>query len=183
MITIVSGLPRSGTSMMMKMLEAGGMPCLFDVDNPSTELNPGGAYAYAPTKTLGNDATWLKDAEGKAVKIVSMFLTHLPKEYHYKILFMERDIKETHISTRKMIAGIGKYNPDVIGDENMMLQQREAVKQWLSCQDNIEVLLVDYNKLIESKNHKEIADFLGVKLNTQKMATIPDKQFYRNRRA
>ena len=174
MITIVSGLPRSGTSMMMKMLEAGGMPCLFDVDNPSTELNPGGAYAYAPTKTLGNDATWLRDAEGKAVKIVSYFLQCLPSNYQYRVLFMERDIDETFASHK---------NYGMPFSKDTLIFESSIKKQWLSRQDNIEVLLVDYNKLIESKNHQEIANFLGVKLDTAKMASVPDKRFYRNRRA
>jgi hypothetical protein len=182
MIIIVSGLPRSGTSMMMKMLAEGGVPVLVDADNPSTELNPGGAYAYEPTKTIVNDASWMDEAEGKAVKVTAHFLRHLPKGHDYKILFMERDIDETLQSERLMVAG-RNMNPDIIGDARMLEQTREGVKAWLARQDDMRVLLVDYNRLLESSYHSEIADFIGMPMDMAKVASVPDKQYYRNRGA
>lgn len=181
MIIIVSGLPRSGTSMMMKMLAEGGVPVLVDADNPSTELNPGGAYAYEPTKTIANDSSWMDEAEGKAVKVTAHFLRHLPKGHDYKILFMERDIDEMHESQRKMIIGRGQ-DPDAIGHGQFSLQFRENVKDWLKLQDNMTVMLVDYNRLLESSDHSEIADFIGMPLDMAKVKAVPDKKHYRNRK-
>jgi hypothetical protein len=169
--------------MMMKMLEAGGLPVLIDKDNPSTELNPGGAYAYEPTKTMGRDVSWLKKADGKAVKIVAHFLQLLPKQYQYKIIFMERDIDETLVSHQKLIAGMGK-DPAILGDAKMLLQQREMFKMWLSKQENMEVLLVDYNALTTDPAQacKEVTEFIGVSMDCSKMDKVFDEKLYRNRK-
>jgi hypothetical protein len=174
MIYIVSGLPRSGTSMMMKMLEAGGLPVLKDKKNPSTNDNPGGAYAYEPTKTIPKDASFLEKADGKVVKIVSYYLTCLPKEYHYKIIFMERDIDETLVSQQKMKM---KFSKDTL------LLEAAAKKGWLSHQPNIEVLLVDYNTLTTNPVQacKEVSEFIGIPLDCSKMGNVFDSKLYRNR--
>src|SRR5438105_9566801 len=89
-IVVVSGLPRSGTSMAMRMLEAGGVPLLTDRQRPADEDNPHGYYEYEPVKTLAEqrDLAWLKQAEGRAVKIVSSLLTWLPEGHRYRVIFM-----------------------------------------------------------------------------------------------
>jgi hypothetical protein len=167
--------------MMMKMLAEGGVPVLIDEHNPSTELNPGGAFAYEPTKTMQADNSWVHLAEGKAVKVVAPLLSALPKDHDYKVLFMERDITEVAESTHKLIRGIhgDKVTPP---SETTLVNMREGVKRWLSRQPNFEVLLVDYNKLIESTNHQEIADFIGMPLDINAVAKVPDKKHYRNRK-
>jgi hypothetical protein len=183
MIVIVSGLPRSGTSLMMKMLEAGGLPVLIDDDNPSTDLNPGGAYAYASTRTMQRDVSWIGEAEGKAVKVVAPLLASLPKDRQYKILFMERDIAEVADSTRQLVSSVrGKDVPRP--DERSLLSMREGVKAWLARQPNLDVMLVDYNRLLDDPDASlaDIAQFIGVKLNAKKMQAVPDKKHYRNRR-
>jgi hypothetical protein len=182
MIYIVSGLPRSGTSMMMRMLAEGGLPVLVDADNPSTEMNPGGAYAFEPTKTLGNAHTrdWLAGADGKAVKVVSMFLPCLPKEYQYKVIFMERDYKEGAESWRQFTANHGHEVP---ADADRRKMEAENMKRWLARQENMDVLLVDYNGLIFDPvdSCKEIAAFLGATLDTERMRAVPNLESYRNR--
>ena len=92
MITIVSGLPRSGTSMMMKMLEAGGMEILKDEIRKADEDNPAGYYEFEKVKELKKDVSWLENAKGKSVKIISSLLEHLPEKYTYKIIFMHRNM-------------------------------------------------------------------------------------------
>jgi hypothetical protein len=168
--------------MMMKMLEAGGLSVLIDKNNPSTELNPGGAYAYEPTKTMGKDVSWLANADGKAVKIVAHFLQLLPKQYQYKIIFMERDVDETLVSQQKLVEGRGK-DPATIGDAKMLLQQREMFKAWLSKQPNMEILLVDYNALTTNPAQacKEVAELIGVPLDCSKMDKVFDAKLYRNK--
>ena len=103
-IIVVSGLPRSGTSMMMKMLAEGGVPAVSDSIRNADEDNPNGYFEFEPVKQLSEGQyEWLADADHKAVKVVSALLEYLPSTHHYKILFMERDIKEILASQRKML--------------------------------------------------------------------------------
>src|SRR6185436_14034959 len=105
-IVIVSGLPRSGTSMAMKMLEAGGVPILTDGIRTADISNPKGYYEYEPVKELdkGGEPAWLPEARGKAVKIISFLLTWLPETYDYRVIFMQRDLDEIIDSQNQMIA-------------------------------------------------------------------------------
>ena len=103
-IIVVSGLPRSGTSMMMKMLAEGGLPVVSDSIRSADEDNPNGYFEFEPVKALAEGRhDWLADADHKTVKIVSALLEHLPPDYHYKILFMERETKEILASQQKML--------------------------------------------------------------------------------
>src|SRR3990167_393038 len=94
MIVIVSGLPRSGTSLMMQMLRAGGMSLLIDDQRPADADNPHGYWEYEPVKRLQHDNSWLPQAEGKAVKVVSALLQYLPPRHTYKIIVMHRPMQE-----------------------------------------------------------------------------------------
>ena len=94
-VTVVSGLPRSGTSMMMKMLDAGGIPPITDNIRSADEDNPKGYYEFERVKKMpGGDTGWMKDAQGKAVKVIAALIEHLPEGYTYKVLFMRRDMDE-----------------------------------------------------------------------------------------
>src|SRR5882724_8514008 len=103
MIVIVSGLPRSGTSLMMQMLQAGGMPLLIDDRRPADADNPNGYWEYEPVKRLQQDNSWIPKAEGKAVKVVSALLQYLPPQYTYKIIFMQRSLQEVLASQAVML--------------------------------------------------------------------------------
>jgi hypothetical protein len=179
MIYIVSGLPRSGTSMMMKMLEAGGLPVLVDADNPSTEQNPGGAYAYEGTKKMPFD--WMSEAEGKAIKVTAGYIDSLPPQYQYKIVFMERNLAE--IETSQRINLKRTYADTSDKSIEIMEWMRKSIKNWLSHQNNMDVLLVDYNKLVFDPldSCKSITNFLGLDLNVTNMSKIPNNKLYRNR--
>ena len=104
-VTLVSGLPRSGTSMMMKMLEAGGMPVLADHVRSADEDNPEGYYELELVKKIEHDQSWLPQAQGKVVKMISALLKHLPPTYHYKVVFMRRKLDEV----RSMSAGLSQW--------------------------------------------------------------------------
>ncbi|HZD55295.1 MAG TPA: hypothetical protein VE136_01120, partial [Anaerolineales bacterium] len=94
-MTIVSGLPRSGTSMMMKMLEAGGVPPLTDEIRTADRDNPKGYYEFERVKKMPDgDKAWMVEARGKSVKVISALLEHLPPQYDYKVIFMRRDMNE-----------------------------------------------------------------------------------------
>src|SRR5919205_1058382 len=103
MIVIVSGLPRSGTSLMMQMLHVGGMPLLVDHQRPADADNPNGYWEYEPVKRLQQDNTWMSQAEGKAVKVVSALLQYLPPQHTYKIIFMQRPMPEVLTSQSVML--------------------------------------------------------------------------------
>ena len=118
LITVVSGLPRSGTSLMMSMLEAGGLPPLTDDIRQADEDNPKGYYEYEHVKKLKEDAAWLADARGKSVKIISALLMQLPAAYTYKVVFMRRNMREILASQRHMLVRRGEAG-DPIGDEEM----------------------------------------------------------------
>lgn len=186
-ITIVSGLPRSGTSMMMRMLEAGGMKVLTDGIRSADEDNPKGYYEFERVKQIEHDSSFLEDAKGKAVKMVSALLEHLPSTYSYKILFMEREMSEILASQKKMLIRRGEPT-DRVSDERMARLSREHVKKvkaWLAKRPNIAVLKVSYNETLNDppKQARRIHRFLGGALDEERMAQAVEPSLYRERRS
>jgi len=185
-IIVVSGLPRSGTSMMMRMLEAGEQELLIDGVRTADEDNPNGYYEFELVKQLIKGNTkWLSEAQGKAIKIVSALLTYLPSDYHYKVLFMTRKIDEVLTSQRKMMARHGKS--DTISDAEMARLLHKHVKQvkiWLNRHPNIELLEIDYNAIIANPEPtiRQINRFLNDALNERMMLSAIEPGLYRNRR-
>lgn len=184
-IIVVSGLPRSGTSMMMRMLAEGGLPILADELRRADEDNPKGYFELEVVRQLkeGNFG-WLKEANGKVVKVISALLEYLPQEYQYKIIFMERDPKETLASQKKMLDHRGETSR--LSDEEMEQQFQNhlsAMKPWLVRQPNMEVLYVNYNALMADPKSfcDRINNFLELPLDQAHMLAVPDKQLYRNR--
>src|SRR4026209_2745330 len=93
-IVVVSGLPRSGTSMMMQMLQAGGLEILTDAVRTPDGSNPKGYFEFEAVKDLdkGQAPAWLAGARGKAVKIVSSLVRWLPESNDYQVIFMQRNL-------------------------------------------------------------------------------------------
>jgi len=185
-VTLVSGLPRSGTSMMMKMLEAGGLPVLADHLRRADEDNPEGYYEFERVKKIETDQAWLPEARGKVVKMISALLKHLPATYPYKVVFMRRKIEEVLASQRQMLIRRGKPT-DATGDEKMaayFAHHLKSVEQWLASQPNVEVLYVSYNELMQDPQARcaAVARFLALPLDAQRMASVASGQLYRQRR-
>ena len=184
-IIVVSGLPRSGTSMMMKMLAEGGVPVVTDSVRGADEDNPNGYFEFEAVKALTEGQhQWLSAADGKTVKIVSALLEHLPAQHHYKILFMERAIQEILASQQKMLVRRGEASRTSDAEmEEQFRQHLTAVKYWLARQPNMEVLYVDYNRLLSNPDGdcQAIADFLAVPVDVSKMRSVPNERLYRNR--
>jgi hypothetical protein len=182
-IIVVSGLPRSGTSMMMKMLAEGGAPVM--TDSIRSADNPNGYFEFEPVKQLTEGQNqWIADAGGKVVKVISALLEHLPEDHHYKIIFMEREIKEVLASQKKMLSHRNEQSR--IGDAEMEQQFQQhltATKYWLARQPNIDVLYVDYNKMISSPHNycQAVADFIALPVDISKMRSVPNERLYRNR--
>ena len=185
-IFIVSGLPRSGTSMMMQMLEAGGMPVLTDGIRPADEDNPRGYYEFERVKKIKEDRSWLEEAGGKAVKMVSMLLYELPADQHFKIIFMQRNMEEILASQRVMLERMGKRESSEF-DGGVMKQKFEDhlrdAENWLSEQENMDVLFVKFNEVIENPEAQvvQIVDFLDRDLDAVKMVAVRDRNLHRQR--
>lgn len=186
MITIVSGLPRSGTSLMMRMLEAGGMPVLIDRVREANEDNPRGYYEFEQVKKIKEDESWLDEATGKVVKMVSMLLYNLPSSRKYKVIFMRRNMTEILASQRAMLerTGQGKdFNDQEMGV--LFSRHLKEIEQWLAAQKNFEVLYVSYNDVMADAQHYAhyINRFMHDALDEGKMAQTVDQALYRKRSA
>jgi hypothetical protein len=185
-IIIVSGLPRSGTSMMMKMLAAGGVPPLTDELRVADKDNPKGYFEYERVKQLDKgDVGWLYLAHNKAVKVISLLLHHLPGDHAYQVVFLRRNIDEILASQRKMIVHRGE-DAEALDDVQMaaLLQKHlQHVEQWLARQPNVEVLYVHYGDMIADPMAQtgRISRFLGRDLDEIAMAQVVDPDLYRNR--
>ena len=183
-ITVVSGLPRSGTSMMMQMLHAGGLTCLTDELREADISNPKGYFEFEKVKGLRTDNSWLPEAKGKVIKIISHLLTCLSAELDYKVVFMERDLGEVLASQRKMLENQGQ------GEENMsderlrqiFAQQLHQVKQMLADRQ-ISTLFLDYRCVLEDpvEVSTQLRAFLGNGLDQQAMKNVVDHNLYRQR--
>ena len=185
-IIVVSGLPRSGTSMAMKMLEAGGLSLVVDGVRAADEDNPKGYYEDERVKDLGEaeDKTWLARSRGKAVKIISYLLKDLPKDHNYKILFMRRDAGEVLASQSKMLERRGETSET--SDERMIELYGDhlwKVDRLLKREPHLEFIDLHYTSVLEDPRSaaERIRDFLGLPLDAAKMAGVVDARLYRNR--
>lgn len=184
-VTIVSGLPRSGTSMMMKMLKEGGIEPLTDRERKPNIDNPEGYFEYERVKKLPEDTDWLKLAEGKSVKVLAELIKHLPEDHNYKVIFMHRNLEEIIESQKKMLLRKGE-DPDEVSDEELMemfRKYRALLKSHIEEHPTMEVLYVSYNEImIEPKIVvSEIDHFLSGVLDEEKMVKVVDEDLYRNR--
>ena len=185
-VTVVSGLPRSGTSMMMKMLEAGGIPPLTDEIREADKDNPKGYYEFERVKKLDEgDTAWLEEAQGKAVKVISALLKYLPQGYTYKVLFMRRNMEEILASQRQMLIRRGEPTDEVSDEELMELfgKHLAQVQAWVDEQPNVDVLYVSYNEVMENPLAQvvRVNHFLGDTLDAESMVAVVDRVLYRQR--
>ena len=184
-IVVVSGLPRSGTSMAMKMLEAGGLPVVTDGLRAADEDNPKGYYEDERVKDLHQaaDKTWLRDARGKVVKIISFLLKSLPADNNYQVVFMHRNLREIVASQNKMLVRRGERNetPDERAVQLLDEQVRDA--RFFLRRPQFEVLELNYGEMLQGARPQaqRMAAFLGQSLDVERMAQVVDVQLYRNR--
>lgn len=180
-IIVVSGLPRSGTSLMMQMLVAGGVEPLIDEKRKADHSNPKGYFEYEPVKSLARDNSWLDKAQNRTVKIVAPLLKFLHPKYRYRILFMTRDLEEIITSQQVMLHKDTKTLP--VRLFNSYKRELEKIKLFEKQHPNVSIKYVDYKEVIHhpEKMSIEIADYLNKELNTESMRDCVDKKLYRNR--
>ena len=184
-VTIVSGLPRSGTSMMMQMLAAGGLPPLTDGHRPADAHNEQGYYEEARTRSLSTNCAWLSEARGRALKVIAQLLPSLPanQELSYGVVFMERDLDEVLASQRDMLTAQGKETariPDALL-KHTYLTQLKQVKKLLAIR-RIPTLYVRHRDCIREPAivAARLNDFLGGALDESAMARAVAPQLYRH---
>ena len=184
-VIVVSGLPRSGTSMMMKAIEAGGIEPLVDHVRKPDEDNPKGYYEYEPVKKTKEDASWLKEATGKVVKMVYRLLYDLPPQYQYRVVFTRRDLKEVLASQSKMLQRSGKSGSGIPDEqmEQLFAAELDKCEKWLAAQPNFKVLYINHRDMIHDglAQGRKINAFLGDGLDVDAMAAVVDPALYRNR--
>lgn len=183
-VIVVSGLPRSGTSLMMRMLARAGIPLLCDDVREADEDNPNGYYEYDPVKRLARDDTWLPRARGKAVKVVSPLLQSLPLSERYAVIFMRRTLDEVLRSQEQMMVRRGEQDdvPRKVLLETYA-QHLAQTKLWLRRAGHLRAHEVDYNALVRGETDKlqAVAKFLARPLDCTQMAAEIKQELYRQR--
>jgi hypothetical protein len=183
-IVIVSGLPRSGTSLMMQMLAGGGVEVVTDHLRSADTDNPRGYYEYERVKKIKEDKSWLPATRGKAFKMVSQLLYDLPASEQYRVLFMERDFEEMLESQEKMLARLGRPAAPRAEMQRAYLLHLERLHDWLPLQGNVALLRVRYNDLVQRPREEaeRVRAFLGGRVDVEGMVKAVDPSLYRNRK-
>lgn len=183
-ITIVSGLPRSGTSMMMQMLEKGGIPALTDEFRKADDDNPLGYYEFEAVKRLDKDTSWLPQAYNKVVKIIYAFLYFLPRDHKYKVIFMKRNLDDVVASQKVMLRN--RQEKDRMGDEQLIHLFQEHLQRldvWIRHQENFNIQYLEYDDVIADPagTALNISRFLGRPLDLNAMIQAVEPSLHRNR--
>lgn len=188
-VVLVSGLPRSGTSMLMQMLEKGGMPIVTDRVRTADEDNPKGYHEFERIKELDKttDKSWLKNYRGQVIKTISFLLQDLPLDLNYRVLFMRRDIEEVLRSQNKMLERNGAKD-NLVPDDKMRRNYELHLKKVYYHLDHtpvFRVLYLDYSSVVAApiQEARRINDFLGGRLDVEAMAGAVEAGLYRNRKS
>jgi len=182
-LVVVSGLPRSGTSLMMQMLDKGGIEALTDEIRTPDVDNPRGYYEFEAVKKLKEDASWVPGARGKVVKMVSQLLYDLPADETYRVVFMQRDFDEMLTSQEKMLARLGRPSAPREEIKRAFTLHLEKLYAWLGKQPNMHVLFVRHRDLVGQPREQveRINAFFGGRLDVDAMVAAVDPSLYRNR--
>ena len=185
MIVIASGLPRSGTSLLMQMLAVGGMPVLTDGQRSADSDNPRGYYEWERIKRLPQEPECIVEAEGKVVKVISQLLLALPNNRDYRIIFIQRPLAEVVASQTEMIRGRGTTGT-TLGEAALIAALQAHLNQVSARLDRLsgaKVYRIDYHEVLRQPREaaEAIQRFLGLALDTEAMAQQVDLSLYRQR--
>jgi hypothetical protein len=177
-IIVVSGLPRSGTSLMMQMLGAGGLPLMIDEERAADEANPQGYFEFDAVKdlTTGFDLSWLDVTRGKAVKVHSPLLVCLPERYNYRVILMQRPLREVIASQRR-------WCDQIDGDVRDYEQHLRKVRALLAARPCFTALTVDYHDVLAdpARQARRIRWFVRRPLSLRGMTAVVNERLYRSR--
>lgn len=180
-IVIVSGLPRSGTSLMMQMLHSGGLEVLTDKNRKADASNPKGYFEYNPVMALHKDNAWLHLGKDKSIKVVAPLLKFLDPKYRYKVIFMNRDLTEVVKSQQKMIGKDPESLPIKLFEA--YTKQLSKVESWKDKEPGVELIYLNYKDVLENTEDvmSKIISFIGIDLDKKAMSRCVDKALYRNK--
>jgi hypothetical protein len=183
-ITVVSGLPRSGTSLMMQMLHQGGVEVVTDHLRTADTDNPRGYFEFEQVKKIKQDKSWLPATRGKAFKMVSQLLYDLPPGEAYRVIFMDRDLDEVLLSQEKMLTRLGRPAAPRDQIKRAFDLHLKRLHEWLGEQPNMAVLRVRYGDLVERPEDEaaRVGEFLGGAADVARMVGAVDPSLYRNRK-
>jgi len=183
-VIIASGLPRSGTSMAMALLQAAGIELVTDGVREADEDNLGGYFEYEAVKGIRSDISWVYAARGKGVKVISPSLYYLPHDLLYRVVFMRRDIGEICASQEQMLKRSGR---ELQGERQQVAQlmQRHLVdvEAWLAQHTHMDVLFMEYGKVVEDPLSacRMLVDFLSLSADPKDMVGSVKAGYYRQR--
>ncbi len=168
---------------MMAMLDRCGIPILTDGLRTADTDNPRGYYEFERVKQTKQDSSWLPDARGRAVKVVSSLLYDLPAGERYRILFMQRNLDEVLASQEKMLQRRGQPVPPGEKMHASFSIHLKRLFEWIASQPHFELHVVDYNELMSDADTviSDIVRFLGQAADADKMREAIDPALYRNR--
>lgn len=190
-ILVVSGLPRSGTSMMMQMLAKVGITPFTDEQREADASNPKGYYEHEAIKNLSGDKKILQEVEeGQVVKIIAQLLFQLPLRYRYKVIFMERDLEEVVRSQQKMLERLAtKSGKKAANRKPQRIRQAfqkalNRINNWQQQMPNVEICYIPYSDAIQNplETAAKVNEFLGGQYDERKMASVVDKELYREQK-
>lgn len=182
-VTVVAGVPRSGTSLLMQMLDAGGLPPLCDEARPPDAHNPRGYFEYAAVKELRRDAGWLHLAVGHAVKVAHVLLPALPEGFDYRLLLLRRDLREVVASQQAMLGPEPAATPGPERLAEIFRQQLDELESWAEARARVEWQRVEHAELLAQPQRaaERVARFLGGGLDVAAMAATVDPALHRQR--
>jgi predicted AlkP superfamily phosphohydrolase/phosphomutase/tetratricopeptide (TPR) repeat protein len=183
-VTIVSGLPRSGTSMMMQMLRAAGIEAYADEERQPDESNPKGYYESALVKKLPHRNDWLNECDGRALKVVVQLIPYLPQDVDYRVIFMEREMDEILESQDKMLERLDRQGAKLENERLAhVFDQQTRLTLSLIALHKLPLLTVRYEDAISDPagTAARVAEFLGADLDVPAMAAAVDPALYRQR--
>ena len=182
-IVVVSGLPRSGTSMMMQMLAKGGVPAFTDGNRKADADNPHGYFEHEKSIGIARDNAWIPDSRGHAVKIVAQLLSYLPRGERYRVVFMDRDLREIVQSQRVMLDRLGRKGGSLT--EGRMMATLDAqvaqIERLLARRPDVEAIFIDYASVLADprKEAGRISGILGLEIDVEAMVAGVDKSLRR----
>ena len=188
-IFVVTGPPRSGTSLMMSLLRAAGLPILADESRPADASNPNGYFEFTPVKGSARSSQWVESATGQAVKVIDRILPTLPRDRPYRVIIMERPAQEVIASQNRMLTRLGEPQGELPTArlEEMLTIQVAKTRALLAEEDCFDWVSVAYPELIEFPHDRcqQILEFIGFDDpngdRANRMVARIDTQLYRER--
>ena len=186
-VIVVSGLPRSGTSMMMKMLDAAALSIMTDNERAADEDNPKGYFEYARVKDLKDEAdkSWVREARGQVLKVISHLLETLPDENFYRVILVRRDFDEIIASQNKMLERRGEENQAADSTvKEAYIRHLVDIRYMVRRRPNFEMIGVQFVQAMEAPRifATDVNKFLGGNLDVESMMAVVDLELYRNRK-